>query len=256
MTKQPIIAAQLYTLRDYAKTQDDLLKTLEKVKAIGYDCVQISGVGPYDAHALRDKLDELNMTVCVTHTSLDRLVNETDDLIAHHKLLDIKYAGLGYYEFKTLDDCKTFLEKIKPMSKKLRDNGIKFVYHNHAHEFVKLEGGVRPMDYILENTTPEEMGILADMFWLQAGGVSPTKFVTDNADRLDIVHFKDMKYSLDRTQLMAAIYDGNMDYDAIYDAVVKAGVEYIAVEQDSCYDRCPFDELKLSRDNIKNRLGV
>jgi hypothetical protein len=65
-----------------------------------------------------------------------------------------------------------------------------------------------------------------------------------------------MKYTLERTQNMAAIFDGNMDYDSIYDACLKAGVEYIAVEQDMCYGRCPFDELKLSRENIKKRLGV
>jgi sugar phosphate isomerase/epimerase len=256
MAKQPIIAAQLFTLRDYVKTEEEFFKTLEKVKEIGYDCVQISAVGPYRADALKDKLDALGMSVCVTHDPLDKILERTDEIIEHHKLLGIKYAGLGGYVFNNMEDCKSFVEKIVPVAKKFRDNGIKFVYHNHAHEFVKFDNGVRPMDYILENTSPDEVGILADMFWLQSAGVSPTKFIADNAERLNVVHFKDMKYTLERTQNMAAIFDGNMDYDSIYDACLKAGVEYIAVEQDMCYGRCPFDELKLSRENIKKRLGV
>jgi hypothetical protein len=33
------LAAQLYTVRDYTKTPDDVKKTFEKVKAIGYNAV-------------------------------------------------------------------------------------------------------------------------------------------------------------------------------------------------------------------------
>ena len=37
------IGAQLFTVRDYAKTLDDFAKTLEKIAKIGYRVVQVSG---------------------------------------------------------------------------------------------------------------------------------------------------------------------------------------------------------------------
>src|SRR5690606_40078689 len=39
------IAAQLYTLREHTKTPEDFDRTLERVAAIGYPAVQVSGTG-------------------------------------------------------------------------------------------------------------------------------------------------------------------------------------------------------------------
>ena len=44
----PMIAAQLYTLREQCKTASDLASSLRKVRKIGYTSVQISGIGPID----------------------------------------------------------------------------------------------------------------------------------------------------------------------------------------------------------------
>jgi len=40
-----MIAAQLYTVRDFMKTPEDMAKSLKKVKALGYGAVQLSGNG-------------------------------------------------------------------------------------------------------------------------------------------------------------------------------------------------------------------
>ena len=49
MARKPMIAAQLYTLRDFLQTPNDIVQTMKRVKKIGYDTAQISGVGPIDA---------------------------------------------------------------------------------------------------------------------------------------------------------------------------------------------------------------
>jgi hypothetical protein len=41
-----MIAAQLYTVRDFMKTPGDMAKSLKMVKALGYGAVQLSGNGP------------------------------------------------------------------------------------------------------------------------------------------------------------------------------------------------------------------
>lgn len=42
------IGAQLYTVRDYAKTTEDFAETLKKIADIGYRIVQVSGTCGYD----------------------------------------------------------------------------------------------------------------------------------------------------------------------------------------------------------------
>ena len=77
----------------------------------------------------------------------------------------------------------------------------------------------------------------------------PIEFIKKYADRLQIVHFKDMTIVDDAIE-MAEIGRGNMDYKSIFDACIKAGVEFAAVEQDKCRTD-PFDCLKTSLDNIR-----
>ena len=63
------LAAQLYTVRDYTKNETDIYETLKKVKAIGYNAIQISNFGEYRTTWLAEKLRELDLVVCVTHTA-------------------------------------------------------------------------------------------------------------------------------------------------------------------------------------------
>lgn len=46
-------AAQLYTVRDFCKTAADLAETAKKIRTIGYEAVQVSGVGPIDPVEIR-----------------------------------------------------------------------------------------------------------------------------------------------------------------------------------------------------------
>ena len=43
---KPVLAAQLYTVREFIQTTEDLATSLRQVRAMGYTAVQISGIGP------------------------------------------------------------------------------------------------------------------------------------------------------------------------------------------------------------------
>lgn len=248
------IAAQLYTVREFTKTEAGVRETFRKVKEMGYESVQISAFGFYEPDKIRAMLDETGLTVCATHTPLDRITNETDAVIAEHKLFGCKYVGLGYMRADDIAGYKAVIDRLMPAVDKLYDAGLKFVYHNHAQEFKKMDG-VRPIDMMADYTDPKKFGFLADMYWIQRAGYSPVRFIREHADRLDVVHFKDMRVPDEGKSDMAEVFAGNMDYEAIYAACVKAGVQYAAVEQDIC-DGDPFDSLARSRRNIRARLHV
>ena len=61
------LGAQLYPIRQFTKTPEDIEASLRKIKAQGFDVIQISGFGPMDPHKLGDLVHELEFDVCLTH---------------------------------------------------------------------------------------------------------------------------------------------------------------------------------------------
>jgi len=246
------IAAQLYTIREFTKTPGDVRSALKKIAEIGYKSVQVSGFGPIEPQLLKEYLDENKLTVCATHMPFDRIINDTDKLIEEHKLWNCKYIGLGSMPGEYKKDKASydeFIKIIRPAAEKIRAAGLKFLYHNHRCEFARIDGDMNGMEYLAQNLPADICGFLVDFYWVQAGGGMPVEFIERYADRLHIVHFKDMTVSDDAIE-MAEIGRGNMDYKPIYDACIRAGVEVAAVEQDKCRTD-PFECLKTSLDNIK-----
>lgn len=249
------IAAQLYTIRDYIRTPEDIETSLKKVKDMGYNAVQVSGMGPIGYGELKSIVDELELTICATHISFERMEEDIEDVIEQHKTWDCKYVGLGSMpqEFRgSREGVIEFVERASKVSKILQDNGLKFIYHNHAFEFVKFDGKTI-MDILLEETD-EDFGFEIDTYWVQAGGANPVDWIYKVQGRMDVVHFKDMGMNYDNKQKMTEVGEGNLNWPDIIKACRETGVKWCAVEQDIC-ERSPFESLEISFNNLKE-LGV
>lgn len=244
------IAVQLYTLRDFTKTAEDVEKTLKKVKEIGYNAVQISGMGPVDPVFVKGAVNNLQLKVCATHVSFERLQTDIKSVINDHKLWDCQYVGVGSMpnDYRTgKEGYIKFAREASAIGKELAANGLKLIYHNHAFEFQKFDG-VTGMDILLNETT-SDVGFEIDTFWVQTGGGNPVQWLKKVAGRIDVVHFKDMEI-IDNQQTMAAIGEGNLDWPSIIDICREIGVKWYAVEQDVC-PRDPFDCLASSLNYLK-----
>jgi len=245
------IAAQLYTVRDSTKTAKDFEHTLKKLKAIGYNAIQISAIGPIDYKEVKQIADSFDMKICVTHSPFNRLTGDLKNLITEHKSWNCDYIGLGSLptEFRgSYDKQMEFVNILNPITKEMANSGLKFVYHNHRFEFEKFNDK-NFFEIVAENTNPTEVGFLVDTYWVQAGGASPSKFISKYADRIDIVHLKDMQVMDDKIT-MAEVGEGNMDWQPIMKVCEDINLKWYAVEQDTCY-RDPFDSLEISLKNIK-----
>ncbi|MBO5924815.1 MAG: TIM barrel protein [Clostridia bacterium] len=249
------LAAQLYTVREFCKDEGSIAKTLEKIKKIGYDAVQVSGFGQFRFEWLSQVLKDLELDVCCTHTKMDRLLNDLDRVIEEHQMIGTDTIGLGMFKFEpTMDSINEFMDKISPVVDKIYANGMKFVYHNHDHEFKQVEGkNFMVMQYLRDNTDPLKFNFLPDFYWIYRAGVNPLYYMRDYEGRYhEVVHFKDLK-RVGGEPLMAEIFEGEIDYMAIYQELLKRDVKWVAVEQDNCNGRDPFESLKISFDNIKAR---
>ena len=71
------LALQLYTMREHCKTAEDFAATIAKVKAIGYDAVQISGVGPIEPSEIAKICADNGVVICATHEPGKQIVEES-----------------------------------------------------------------------------------------------------------------------------------------------------------------------------------
>ncbi len=245
--KRDQIAAQLYTLRDYTKTPEDFERTLERVAAIGYAAVQVSGTGPLDPAFVKEAADRHGLAICATHIPYARLKDDLDAVIAEHKLWGCRYVGLGMlpqsYIQAGRDGYTAFARECDEIAKKLDAAGLKFVYHNHKIEFQKYDG-VTGMELLMNETDADAFHFELDTYWAQAGGADPAAWIRKLGGRMKVVHLKDMEI-VDDTQLFAELGEGNMSWDAIIEACDAIGMEWYIVEQDACR-RDPFESLAIS----------
>ena len=89
------LGAQLFTLRDYTQTAQDLDRSLEQVARMGYQTVQVSAIGPIPARQVREICDKHGLQVVLTHWNPDRILNATAAVIEEHAILGCDYIGLG-----------------------------------------------------------------------------------------------------------------------------------------------------------------
>lgn len=248
------IGAQMYTVRDYCRTPEDIEASLKRIAAMGYRYVQYSGCGYIEPVRLKEICDRLGLTVVITHTPYDRIVKETEAVIADHAAMGCGYIGLGSmpdWARGDLAGLERFFKEIGEPIQKIRAAGMRFGYHNHSFEFVKIEGE-RLFDRLFARFSPEELGIIMDTYWIQHGGGDLYQWIGKAAGRLYCVHLKDMGMRPDGRQHMEAIGEGNLNFAAILPAFEKAGAEYAFVEQDDCNGEDPFECLERSLTNLRN----
>ena len=251
----PILAAQLYTVRDFCKTTQDFADSMKKIQSIGYTAVQVSGIGPVPEEEVKRICDDLGLKIVITHIGYDRLWNEIDAVIQQHKLWECKNVALGSMPGQYRDGeagYQRFAEEASRVGEKLAAAGLTFSYHNHSFEFVRY-GKRTGLEILYAESDPRFLMAEIDTYWVQHGGADPAAWIRKLKNRMPVVHFKDMVVTADGwnvQQIMAEIGEGNLNWPEIISACREAGVEWYAVEQDTC-QRDPFESLKISYENLK-----
>jgi sugar phosphate isomerase/epimerase len=250
-----VLAAQLYTVREFTQSADELAVALKKIREIGYTAVQISGIGPIPDAVVKSLLDDVGLTVCITHVREAWPWKKLDSIIAQHHLWNCKHVAIGSLpqEYRASEEgFLRFAAEANEMGKVLSQAGLTFSYHNHSFEFVRF-GKRTALDLLFQETDPRYLKAELDTYWIQHGGGDPARWIKKMTGRMPVVHLKDM-VMLDGAQAMAEVGEGNLNWPAILQACGEAGVEWYAVEQDECR-RDPFESLRISYENLK-AMGV
>lgn len=235
------------------QTIEDFDEGCKKVKEMGYQIVQVSGI-PLKAEDMKPILDKYQLKVVVTHRDYEDFCNNLDDVIAYNKILGCSICGIGYLPKLYRESQETISDFIGGMNKAadgLQKEGLYLGYHNHAFEFAKYDGKYM-MDRIIEETDPEKVKFIVDTYWVQFGGLNPEAFIRKLGRRAEAIHFKDLKVDKNNKVEMAEIGEGNLNWDGIIHACDEVGAEWALVEQDVC-QRDPFESLKMSYEYLKTK---
>ncbi len=258
------LAAQLYTLRDQMKTPEEIRAGLERVRKIGYTSVQVSGIGkvkPIKPEELHKICESLGITICATHSPFDEILNNTEKVAEDHRIIGCPLVGIGsggplvFTDHPKLDNYKKLARQLNEAGEKLHRYGLRFAYHNHNAEFVKLEDGSIGFETLIRETDPSLVGFILDTYWVQAGGANPIDYIRLLKGRIEVIHLKDMALDSKRNPVFSEIGGGNINWKPVLDACSETGVRTAAIEQDVC-PRDPFDCLRASYDYLHGKFGL
>ena len=170
------IAAQLYTVREFMQTPADIAASLKKVAKAGYRAVEMAGLGPLTAQQWKDLLDKNGLSICSSHTGMDRLQSDFDAVVAEHELWGAKQVNIpsmpAQYREGGEQGFLGFAAAADELGAKLRAAGLRLGYHNHSFEFVRF-GKKVGLQLILDNTDPANLMSQMDTYWVQHGGGDP-----------------------------------------------------------------------------------
>src|SRR5438067_1830798 len=130
-------AAQLYTLRDFLKTPADIATSLRKVRAMGFEAVQVSGMGPIAEEELMRILDGEGLVLCATHEPAKKILEEPAAVVERLQKLRCKYTAYPFpagVDFTNPGHLRDLIAGLNRAGQMLRDAGQVLTYHNHAHE--------------------------------------------------------------------------------------------------------------------------
>ena len=221
-------AINLYSVREL---DEPLLEILDRVADAGYDGVQFSGgLGDASPDDVLSKLAETGLEPTGAHVGIDDL---EDYLEATHGLY-AETLGCGSAVVPYLDEThfdsgasvERMAERLAGITTAAGEYGWPIHYHNHDHEFVDVDG-----ETAFERlfALAPELGLELDVGWALVGGFDPVALIERYADRIDLLHMKDMDVE---SEDFREIGEGDVDMQACADAARGADVEWLIYEHD------------------------
>ncbi|MGQ8336930.1 sugar phosphate isomerase/epimerase family protein [Sunxiuqinia sp. A32] len=243
----------LYTVRDGMVKDPDA--TLEAVAKMGFNWIEAGtdsecrfyNIKPKD---FKNKIESFGMKFISSHNTLTP--ENTDRMLDGLAEGGLKYAVLRSIPeawVESIDDYKKTADFFNQTGEKCKKLGMKFCFHNHWTEFVKVDGEV-PYDVLLSHTDPDLVAFEMDLCWTTEAGVNPVEYFNRFPGRFELFHMKDITAD----KQVATLGEGIIDFKPIFASIEKGGLKYFFVEQDVCKTHTQLESARISRDFLINNL--
>lgn len=280
------VGLQIYSVRD--EVTKNPRETLQKVADLGYKYWETCHMPAFPlgqslgmpAKEAKEFLDANGVKLVGAHISSQTDLEALAPVFEYNAALGGTRVGLSAHFFRDRDDVLRKCEQYNKTGEFARKNyGMRFYYHNHFHEFQKMDGKY-VMDLIVENTDPSLVDLELDTFWAARGGVDPAEMIGRYRDRLILLHQKDfnkdageplnlfeervdMEKEITRDTYLEArketsfaeVGTGVLPIQKYIDAGNEAGIPYILLEQDFTFLN-QLDSVRISMESFRKYKGV
>jgi sugar phosphate isomerase/epimerase len=227
------VSLQLYSIKD--ETQKDFKKAIEQVAQIGYKGVEFAGYGGLSAEEQLKLLKDNNLYSVGTHCGIQVFEEAFDAELQYSKAIGSKYIICPWAKVDTREEVDYLVQVLNTAAKKAAEEGIKIGYHNHAHEFVKVDGKYA-LDLIAENTD-ENVILELDVFWVAYAGIDPIEYINKWGKKIELIHIK----QIDENKGNVDVGEGIIDMKQVKDAAKFA--TFFVVEHEE-FDKPVWDAVR------------
>lgn len=242
----PLIAAQLYTVRDLCK--ENYARTLQQVAAIGYRAVELAGTYGHTAAAVKQMADDCGLAIISSHVGLVALEANLAGVLADHATMGCTHLAVPAIPRERITQTEGWLhvaQSLNQLAQRCQAHGVTLSYHNHAYEFETKLNGQYALDFIFAQAL--QVQVQLDVYWVWKPGIDPAAYLKQFSSRAPTIHLKDADLQDDSHAEVGA---GKLDWQAIFSATQAVGTWGYIVEQDYC-KRAPLECLKNSFEFLK-----
>ena len=193
--------------------------------------------GKLDWHALIRGSD---LSVISFHTDLGSLEREPDTVIEEAKSFGtdtVVITGMYRFDYSDPDNVEALASRLNACGRKLRENGLNLLYHNHNIELQKVRPGITAYDILIEKTDPEYVNFEFDSYWFTDGGADAKDWMKKLGRRMKLWHIND-RGNRQAGPAMTPILKqdsmelgtGNMDLDGLRAAAEENGITAVILE--------------------------
>lgn len=218
-----LISIQLYTLRSIMNGAG-VDQSLAALAGYGYTKVELASFYGRTATQLRATLDSLGLTPSSSHMGISNSPEALETKLDDALTLGQTHINVPYLSSSNGDDWRKWADQMNVEAAAANAVGLKYGYHNHAHEFTTdLGNGETPWDIFTSRLDPNLVHLEVDLYWAVTGGVGvgaqdPIQFAIDaikQAPQKTLqYHVKDRDLSGD----FADLGTGAIDFSRIFAA--------------------------------------
>jgi sugar phosphate isomerase/epimerase len=179
------ISIQLYTLRAALEGTPGFDPVLTRLAQYGYEKVEMAGYYGKTARQMREFLDGIGIRASSSHDGISADAAALRTKLENAVTLGQRYVVVPYLYSTSLSDWQLWTDQMDAEAVVARRYGLRYGYHNHAHEFtIDLGGGLTPWEVLTSRLDRKLVHLEVDLYWAYTGGVNtgaadPDRFAID-----------------------------------------------------------------------------
>ena len=186
------LALQLCVIEN--ELEKDFRGTLEKVKEMGYEGIEFSGLMGHSPKEIREICDEIGLVPISGMVSYEECVADLEKVIDDYTTIGCKYIvtiSSATRKFLPYNErFEEFVETLNRVGKRAKESGMTLLLHNHCRDFLQVDGKYA-IDIFLERVPTDIFAIEIDTLSVTLAKVDAPAYMRTQKGRIPIVHIRD-----------------------------------------------------------------